>query len=176
LSNLVLIDPDTGARIATIGEITDDPVFGGAMAIADLAAQPGTDRLFGVRWNGDGAGRAGRIYSIDRFTGLAALVGDTGTCNEGGLAFTPDGTLYFTGSSSCFAATNALHVLNPATGAIISSIPLQGLWYALAVRPTDGTLFTAAGDLLYEIDPATGVEVLWGQTGNGAGLADLAFR
>lgn len=51
-----------------------------------------------------------------------------------------------------------------------------GLLYdGLAVRPTDGAIFASQGDALYEIDPATGVEVFWGRSETGV-VADLAFR
>jgi len=133
--------------------------------------------MAGIRWNGDGAGLGGRVYTIDTFTAVATLVGDTGTCTEGGLAFARDGMLCFTGYTDCSFTAVALHVLNPATGAIVSSTPLQsGLLYdGLAVRPTDGALFASSGDRLFEIDPATGVEVFWGRSETGV-VADLAFR
>ena len=181
VSRLVRINPDTGALIGYVGAITDDDFFGFAIAIADLAAQPGTGLLYGVRWNGDGQGLAGYIYAINPTTAFATLVGSTGTCAEGGLAFAPDGTLYFTGAASCGSATRALHVLNPATAAIVSSIPLGGFYDGLTVRPTDGALFASSAfaatgdDSLFVIDPATGVEVFWGRSGTGT-LADLAFR
>src|SRR5262249_42583682 len=82
-SSLVLIDPDTGALIVSEA-ITDDPFFGGPVSIGDLAVQPGTDVIYGIRWNGDGAGLGGRLYTIDPVFGVATLVGDTGTCTEGG--------------------------------------------------------------------------------------------
>jgi hypothetical protein len=174
-SSLVRIDPNTGGLLVTI-PITDDPFLGGPVSIGDLAAQPGTGVLFGIRWNGDGAGLGGYLYTIDPVTAVATLVGNTGTCTEGGLAFAPDGTLYFTGFADCSFSERALHVLDPATGAILSSIRLGGFYESLAVRPTDGALFASAGSgSLYEIDPATGVEVDWGETGTGV-LADLAFR
>ena len=174
-SSLVRIDPDTGGLVTTTA-ITDDPFFGFPVSIGDLAVQPGTDVLFGIRWNGDGAGLGGYLYTIDPPTGLATLVGDTGTCTEGGLAFGPDGTLYFTGFSDCSFLEKALHVLNPATGAILSSIPLSSFYESLGARPTDGALFASSGSgSLFEIDPATGVEVYWGETGTGV-VSDLAFR
>jgi outer membrane protein assembly factor BamB len=174
-SSLVRIDPDTGGLVTTT-PIIDALVFGGPVSIADLAVQPGTDVLFGIRWNGDGAGLGGYLYRIHPPTGLATLVGDTRTCTEGGLAFGPDGTLYFAGFSDCSFNGKALHVLNPATGAILSSIPLNFFYESLAARPSDGALFASSGSgSLYEIDPATGVEVFWGETGTGE-LSDLAFR
>jgi len=174
-SSLVLIDPSTGGLETSI-PITDGPFFGGAVSIGDLAVQPGTDVLYGIRWNGDGAGLGGYLYTIDPTFGIATLVGNTGTCTEGGLAFGPDGTLYFTGFTDCTFTKKALHVLDPTTGAILSSIPLGAFYEGLAARPTDGTLFASgADDSLVEIDPATGVEVFWGKTGTGV-VADLAFR
>jgi sugar lactone lactonase YvrE len=146
------------------------------MSIGDLAAQPGTDALFGIRWNGDGAGLGGRLYTINPVTAVATLVGDTGTCTEGALAFAPDGTLYMAGFADCSFVERALHELDPATGAIVSSVPLGGSFDGLAVRPTDGALIASAGSgSLYVIDPATGGAGRWGETGTGL-VADLAFR
>jgi hypothetical protein len=66
--------------------------------------------------------------------------------------------------------------LNPATGGILSSIPLSSFYESLGARPTDGALFTSSGSgSLFQIDPATGVEVYWGETGTGV-VSDLAFR
>jgi outer membrane protein assembly factor BamB len=133
--------------------------------------------IYGIRWNGDGAGLGGFLYTIDPFSGLAVEVGNTGSCTEGGLAFAPDGTLYFAGYTDCSFTTTALRVLNPATAATVSSTPLaSGLLYdGLAVRPTDGAVFASRGDALYLIDPETGVEVFWGRSEAGV-VTDLAFR
>jgi len=59
--------------------------------------------------------------------------------------------------------------------AILSIIPVEFFYDGLAARPTDGALFASRGDSLFEIDPATGVEVFWGESGTGV-LSDLAFR
>jgi subtilisin family serine protease len=176
-SKLVEIDPDTGGLLATIGFITDGPT-GIAISIGDLAVQPGTDVLFGIRSNSDGFGLGGQLYTINAATAVGTFVGDTGTCVGGGLAFGPDGTLYFTSFASCFGGS-ALHVLDPATAAILGSAPLALFYDALGARPTDGALFaatggTGGGDLFY-IDPATGIQIFWGRTATGS-LSDLAFR
>jgi hypothetical protein len=173
-SRLVGIDPDTGGYVGDL-VVFDDSFT--QVAIGDLAVQPETDLIYGIRWSGDGAGLGGWLYTIDPFSGLATAVGNTGSCTEGGLAFAPDGTLYFAGYTDCSFTAVALRVLNPATAATVSSIPLaSGLLYdGLAVRPTDGALFASKGDALYEIDPATGVEVPWGRSEAGI-VTDLAFR
>jgi subtilisin family serine protease len=176
-SDLVLIDPDTGALVTTLGPITDGPT-GIAISIGDLAVQPGTDVLFGIRSNADGQDAGGALYTIDPTTGIGIFVGDTGTCGGGGLAFGPDGTLWFTGFIGCGAGLG-LHVLDPTTGAILGSVLVSSFYDSLAARPTDGALFAApggsSGSGIYEMDPATGIQVFVGQTGTGA-LSDLAFR
>jgi hypothetical protein len=175
-SRLVGIDPFTGALVGSV-QVHDDEFFPSPVAIGDLAVHPETGVIYGIRWNGDGAGLGGWLYAIDPSTGLATVVGDTGSCNEGGLAFGPDGTLYFAGYTDCSFTKIALRVLDPATAATVSSTPLaSGLAYdGLAVRPTDGALFASKGDALYVIDPATGVEVFWGRSEAGV-VADLVFR
>ena len=50
-STLIQVNPDTGALIATIGSITDN---GTPISIGDLAFQPGTGVLYGIRSNADG--------------------------------------------------------------------------------------------------------------------------
>jgi subtilisin family serine protease len=173
-ARLLGIDPDTGGPL---GEVTVFDDSFSAVAIGDLAVHPGTGLIYGIRWGGDGAGLAGRLYVIDPGSGFATLVGDVGSCSEGGIAFAPDGTLYFVGYTDCSFTSVALRVLNPETAATISSIPLESgrIYDGLAVRPTDGALFASQSDALYVVDPATGVEVFWGRSETGA-VADLAFR
>ena len=173
-SRLLGIDPATGGALGSV-VLQDDPFFPSPVSIGDLAVQPGTGVIYGIRWNGDRFGAPGWLYTIDPFSGLVFEVGDTGSCSEGGLAFAPDGTLYFAGYTDCTFSRVALRVLDPATAATISSTPLSLVYDGLAVRPTDGTLFASRGDALYEIDPATGVEVFWGRSETGV-VADLAFR
>lgn len=169
-STLVVLDPDTGALITTIGPITDGP-SGPAFGVGDLAIQPGTGVLYGIRSNSSGGG--GRLYTIDKTTGVATFVGDTFQGRGGGLGFAPDGTLYF-------AEFNQLHVLDPTSAAILSTVAIVGAAPdGLAVRPSDGTLFsTQAGSgnqLIHTIDPVTGLATVLGTTGVG-GASDLAFR
>src|SRR5262249_12721220 len=74
-SVLVRIDPNTGALLSAIGAITAGP-GGPAISIGDLAIQPGTGILYGVRSNAGGGG--GLLYTIDKTTGVATFVGNTG--------------------------------------------------------------------------------------------------
>jgi hypothetical protein len=169
-STLVRLDPDTGALLSTVGTITAGPA-GPAFGVSDLAIQPGTGVLYGIRSNSAGLG--GRLYTIDKTTAVATLVGNTFQNRGGGLGFAPDGTLYY-------AEFNQLHTLNPANAAILSTVFISGAAPdGLGIRPSDGTLFsTQAGggsQLIHTINPATGAATVLGTTGAG-GASDLAFR
>src|SRR5262249_39778135 len=142
-SQLVRLNPDTGVLLSTIGPITDG-VGGPAISIGDLAMQPGTNTLFGIRSNADGQGRAGRLYTIDKTTGVATFIGSTGSAAGGGIAFAPDGTLYQTAYNSGFDFTS-LNQLNPTNAARISTVRVPFYFDGLGIRPTDGVIFAAAG-------------------------------
>ena len=120
-SKLILINPDTGALISTIGPIVDGP-NGPAISIDDLAMQPGTDVLFGIRSEIDGLGGAGKLYAINKASGVATLVGNTGHV-FGSIAFAPTGTLYLSAADlGAMGPTNAsLKILNPVSAAVVSS-------------------------------------------------------
>ena len=132
---LIMIDPDTGAEIANVGLVT----FEGANAphwITDLAFQPGTDILY-----------ASHFYlgltTIDTSTAVITVVNPalpSGNGDAGGLAFTPDGRLFFTSASNI---ATEFWELNPANGATVGSISLStqiGI-SGLGARPTDGQVF-----------------------------------
>jgi hypothetical protein len=173
-STLIRLNPDTGALLATIGPITDGP-GGPAIGIADLAVQPCTDVLFGIRAPVDGLGGEGNLYTIDKATGVATLVGKTGDFFAS-IAFGPDGTLYESGARLDVPG-NFLRTLNPANAAIQSSVPTAHGFGALGVRPTDGEIFGGTGDSgnIYTIDPVTGSESFVGNTGQNF-VGDLDFR
>jgi hypothetical protein len=59
-SSLVVINPDTGALVSTIGAISDG-VGGPTLSIGDLAFQPGTDVLFGITSNAVTPGDGGKL-------------------------------------------------------------------------------------------------------------------
>src|SRR5262245_11222240 len=57
-SDLLRLDPTTGAIIGSVAIRAN----GIAINIADLAVQPGTDSLYGVRGPNDGGGGQGNLY------------------------------------------------------------------------------------------------------------------
>jgi len=171
-STLIRIDPDTGALISVVGPITDGP-GGLAIGIADLAVQPGTDLLFGVRAPTDLHGGPGRLYIIDKTTGVGTFLGTTPRRRDS-IAFAPDGTLYETGFVT---GPPTLFTLDPATGSPLTSVATAEFYGSLAVRPTDSVLFAGNGDVgqIFTLDPSTGAATLLGDTSptfNGG----LAFR
>ncbi|WP_253157615.1 pre-peptidase C-terminal domain-containing protein [Stieleria tagensis] len=171
-SELVQLDPDTGSLLSAI-PITRNGV---PISIGDLAIQPGTDLVFGTHSNADSTSFPnGELYTIDRSTGVASLVGNTQQNRSGGIGFAPDGTLYL-------AEFNQLHTLSLSTGAPLTTISTSFDGHeGLAVRPSDGMLFTSqaraadGNQAIWTIDPVTGISTLVGQTGVG-GPSDLAFR
>lgn len=178
VSTLIRIDPDTGALISTIGPITEG-VGGPQISIADLAVQPGTNILFGVRSPNDGLGGEGRLYTIDKTTGVATLVGDTQSFFAS-IAFAPNGTLYEAAADlgPMGEIVNArLNRVSPVNGMVLSSVATADVFGALGIRPTDGVIFggTGSGSQIYTINPATGAQTLVGSTGLNF-VGDLDFR
>jgi len=182
-STLIQIDPDTGALIESIGDITVD---GFPISIGDLGFQPGTDVLYGIRANADGQNRGGELYTIDTTTGVATLVGVPEADTGGGLAFSPDGTLYVARLGFISAA---LLTLDPTDASTISNVSMSMFFDGLAVR-SDGTLFAhVTGEVgipegepgfdrrgeIHTIDPTTGISTFVGITGAGF-TSDLDFR
>jgi hypothetical protein len=169
-STLIRINPDTGTLLATVGPIT---VAGVPISIGDLSFQPGTGVLYGLRSNADPAKLGGRLYTINTTTGVATLVGSTGATVGGGIAFAPNGTLYQT--TLTLLGVPVLNTLNPATGAVITSVPDTLFFDSLGIRP-DGTIFASDGnDTIYTINPTTGTPTLIGLTHTGH-PSDLDFR
>jgi hypothetical protein len=170
-SSLLSLDPATGAVITSVLVTAN----GSAINIADLAVQPGTGSLFGVRGPNDGGGGAGNLYTIDRATGVATLVGNTGHFFDT-IAFAPDGTLYLASADRGMGPTNShLSVIDPTNAATIRSVATDDFLGALAVR-SDGVIFGGNGDdgELFTINPLTGAETLVGSTGLSF-VGDLAF-
>lgn len=176
----------TGASLllnlnATNGLILSSvPVSDGThqISIADLAIQPGTGILFGIRGPNDQLDGQGKLYTINKTTGLATLVGDTGDF-FGALAFAPNGTLYMAAAdltSTGDLANIGLKRINPANAATLAFVPTVDFLGALGVRPEDSVLFGGNGDLaqLFTINPTTGAETLIGSTGR-TFVGDLAF-
>jgi hypothetical protein len=86
-SNLVRIDPGTGAQIGPAVPITANDL---PIPITDLALQPGTNTLYGTRLIEEDLTNS--IYTINPATGVATLIGNTGVIGAT-IAFGPDGTL-----------------------------------------------------------------------------------
>jgi hypothetical protein len=174
-SNLIKINAATGALISSVA-ITSGGV---GISIADLATQPGTGLLYGIRGPQDSTNGQGSLYTINPTTGVATFVGATGDF-FGSIAFAPNGTLYMSSGDLDPATDNLINVglktLNPLTAATLSFVPTDDFFGALGVRPDDGAIFGGTGDsaLLFRINPLTGAETLVGSTGtNFAG--DFAF-
>lgn len=155
-TDLIEIDRSTGARIATIGTIKDGS---NDMRITDLACQPGTGVIFAL----DNSSFA-RLFTIDKTTAAATLVGVTGVA-RGGLAFGPDGRLFVATTSNQFAE------ISPANGATIGMIKdAEACLDGLAIRASDYRPFASQcgddGGQLYRIDPTTGGADVVGDMGD----------
>jgi hypothetical protein len=172
-SELVRLDPGTGAQIGPAVPITAD---GQPISITDLALRPSSNTLYGTSLNeGD---FTNSIYTINPATGVATLIGNTGVIGAT-LAFGPDGTLYQTSAvfDDVGFVAGYLNTLDPDTGAVLTtSDPFtQRHVGGLAVRPTDGVIFASGGDegSIYTLSP-TGTQTFVGLTSAG-GVGDLAF-
>lgn len=143
-----------------------------------LTVQPGTGVLYGIRGPNDQLGGQGRLYTIDKNTGLATLVGDTGDF-FGSIAFAPDGTLYMS-SADLDQMGNLINIelktLNPANASTVSMVATQNFFGALGIRP-DGTIFGGTGDTaqIFTINPVTGAQTLVGSTGQNF-VGDIDFQ
>ena len=171
-SNLVIIDPDNGNLLSTVGIITD--LAGTQISIGDLAVQPGTDVLFGIGSNSAG-NFGGLLYTIDTTTAQATFVGDTGAGTAGGLGFAPDGTLYF------IPLVSELQTLDPTNADVLTSTPSQDLdtYDGLGVRG-DGIIFISQGKsagspyAIATVDPTNGVVNILGSNTDEV-ISDLDF-
>jgi hypothetical protein len=175
-SDLVQINPLTGALIKDIGLIN---VGGTALQIADLAIQPGTGALFGISASSSGDSfAAGKLYTINKATGVATLVGATGDF-FGAIAFAPNGTLYMHAADldNMGNIVNVqLKTLNPINANTLTAIAILDIPGALGVRG-DGTIFAGNGDAgkIYTINPLNGRETTVGNTGLNF-VGDLDFQ
>lgn len=189
-SDLIQINPITGAEISSV--LIQDG--GTPVSIADLAYQASTNTIFGIQSPNDAnfSGTA-NLYTIAT-AGAATLVGNTGVF-FGAIAFAPNGTLYMTSADLPSTTGNcangndidcALSTLNPATGAILTSVSTVDFYSALGISNT-GVIWAGngGGDVggagigqfypgVSILDPATGHATFVGNTStNFAG--DIAF-
>ncbi|HSV13374.1 MAG TPA: hypothetical protein VLI90_03900 [Tepidisphaeraceae bacterium] len=178
-SSLIQINPATGAIESTIGSITDG-AGGAAISIADLAAQPGTGTLFGIRSPVDGLGGQGNLYTINKSTGVAKLVGATGRFFAS-IAFAPNGTLYMTGADlgpNGAEVNPQLLTLDPANAKVKTSVTTDGFFGALGVRPGDGAIFAGNGDgsQIFTLNAGTGAATALSHNTGTNFVGDLDFR
>jgi len=168
VTRLSEINPVTGQLINDVGPIQDAQATG--LRIVDLALQPSTNVLFGID-------RDSLIYTIDKLTAVATLVGNPNVGdNRGGIAFGPDGTFYLIPGGG-----GILYRLNPATAATIGmglNLDEGDCIDGLAVRPNDGILFATEcdGRDIFRIDPITGDADPIDPGDEENDVADLAFR
>ncbi len=125
LDLLIKINTTTGTIM--VGEFSDGnggrvdyvPVTNAQVDVDDLASDPTDGTLYAIANDGNGAN--GALYTLDKLTGVATLVGANINDIEG-LTFTPDGTLLgSTGRGSSLGEAggttkNRLYEVNKATG------------------------------------------------------------
>jgi outer membrane protein assembly factor BamB len=184
-SDLIRIDPDTGALLSDIGTIVANGV---PLQIADLALQPGPGgALYGISSaSRSNFAAAGKLYRIDTNTGEATLVGSTGDF-FGAIAFAPNGTLYFLSADLDLtngAAVNfELETLNPTNAQTLATVDVPNPedpfapYSSMGVRPEDGTIFAGDGDSddIFTINPLTG-EVSFVGDSSPNFIGDFDFR
>ncbi|HLJ13736.1 MAG TPA: PEP-CTERM sorting domain-containing protein [Bryobacteraceae bacterium] len=165
-----------GAVLSDIGTVKD--AAGDAIAIADLAVQPGTGTLFAIS-NEFGSVPPGDLFTINPANATATLVGATGDF-FGSIAFAPDGSLYLIAAAfnNGPAAPFVLTKISPITGAPIGTpVNLSDFYGAFGIRSTDGTFFVGNGDAgqIFTLNPATGVATALPQMTGSSFVADLDF-
>jgi hypothetical protein len=172
-SELLQLDPDTGAVLVEVGEVVDS--LGSTVPVEDLAYDPLSDRLFGV--DAEPFGESA-VFSIDPASGVAALVADGFSLSSAGIALGADGVLYLVGiedeeplpqevaggsrrvgrGSAPQSESLTLWALDPA-GQVVFSAPIDGTVGAeiggLVTEAGGGTLLVAAGQTLYRLDLAS---------------------
>ena len=162
-------------------------------ALSGLDFQPGTLELFASQGHAGGAG--GNLYTLNRKTGLATLVGATGFAAVPGLTFDPfTGVLYgsadFDPVGSGLLLSDGLITIVPGTGVgtkvgtgygTSGGNPISGL-DAIAVSPIDGTLYGVSGfgfdgtpGDVFTISKATGLATKIGDLSTPATVAGLGF-
>jgi hypothetical protein len=186
---LIEINPATGAMLNDIGRLRI--ASGENCFIGDLSFQPGTDVLYGVlAENSDGGGctwqgsteTGGVLVTVNTSNATVTIIGrdpSLGNSN-GGLAFHPDGTLYFT---PCWVSDSRLLTLNPSTAAILTlrNLASQTCYMGLTTRPSDGALFASYNwegwdeNVLVTLNPNNGNANLVGHTYSAGIIHDLTF-
>jgi streptogramin lyase len=179
-NSLFAIDVNTGAA-TLIGPA------GTTQGISALAVDPLSGTLYGIH---GAATRGAILVRINPMTGAATAVGPlTGTdfdqavsgSGSDALAFAAGGTLYAGGWNGGTNSNGQLLRVNPATGAVLASLPTtSGTHLAGLAFDHNGTLWASHGNNfngeLHTIDPATGAFLTTLPLSDaGAVVSDIAF-
>lgn len=102
------------------------------------------------------------LFTIDLGTGIATSIGSTGFYSDGDLQFDYMGNLYLAGSTTPNGgdSTSKLFLIdtaNPASSSLVGDIGIDDV-YGLSFA--NGKMFGAAGTDVFEIDLATGAQVI----------------
>jgi len=174
VSNLYVLNPDTGAVVRTVGRV--------GFAVTGLAIDPATGTLYGAtgRQTDQGAPNPGSLITINRTTGAGTLIGDERPDAEGvaDITFTPDGTLY----GWLEQDVDDLVTIDKATGAatVVGDSAFSTYGSGLASNAAGVLFFTGDGEQgpLSTINRNTGddttVATLDGPDGD-PGISSLAF-
>jgi hypothetical protein len=163
----------TGAEIGTPSLITINPSTGAGTLVGANTCGPIADITF--RSDGTLFGWSecdDDLVTINLANGVETVVADSGFGTAGsGIAFSPGGTLFFTGNNS----NGLLRTINPATGQEVDAVQMTG---GPAPNRVNALAFNGAGTLygsvkgtpgsLVTINTATGVVTTVGPT-----VADL---
>lgn len=186
-AQLLELDPATGDLISVVGDLFDDS--GNGCAFMDISFHPNTGELYAMVANnsaigtrcGVGGGSGGYLATIDLATTEYTIIGRDPSFDNvsGGIAFAPDGTLYF---SPAWESSQELHILDIADGTVASSIALSEdrAFTGLAWHPSENLLYAGydwsnSERTLSTIDPSDGTIVNIGTTEDRV-LMGLAFR
>lgn len=174
VSNLYILNPDTGAVVKTVGPV--------GFAVTGLAIDPTTGTLYGSTGRQASAGQPnpGSLIKIDRTTGKGTLIGDerANTETAADITFTPDGALF----GWLEDTTDDLVTINTATGAatVVGDSGLDTYGSGIASNSAGVLYFAGEGEQgrLFTIDRSTGaatpIATLNGPNGD-PGISSLAF-
>ncbi len=168
-SSLVSIDAQTAAT-TPIGPL-------GVSSMEGLAYDSVTDRLLGVSYDNN-------LYTINRITGAATLVGPLGlTVQFPGLEFSADAHTLYLSTSPYYAPgeyTSSLYRVNPATGAStrIGDISGNTIVDGLAYDPTAHVLYgvSSATYKIYIVNTANATLTEIGDVGTSLIFTEAAFN
>ena len=176
-SDLVTLSAANGSVLNDIGTVRLGTTTGPALAIADLAFQPGTGVLFAVT-NDKGSGAPGSLYTVNTTNAVATLLNGSEKF-FGSIAFSPGGLLYEVGADFDPASGPVSPVvlrLDPANGNQIgSSVPLSE-YFGGSASDRQRTFFAGNGDggHIFNLNPSTGLATLIGST-DSSFVGDLDF-